>query len=844
MATKCPKCDFANTADSKFCKECGTQLIPLEGPQVSKTLTLEIKPEGLRRGIVFAGRYEILEELGGGGMGKVYRVHDRKLEEEVALKLIRPEIAADRKAIERFKNELKVARKITHKSVCKMYDLGESEGASYITMEYVAGEDLRSFIRRSKQLTVGTSVSITRQVAEGLAEAHGLGVVHRDLKPGNIMIDKEGNAKVMDFGIARSLLGKGLTGEGAIIGTPEYMSPEQVEGKEADVRADIYALGIILFEMVTSRPPFEGETSLAVAHKQRYEPAPDPRALNPQIPEDLVRLVLRCLEKEREKRYQTTDELLSDLAVVEAALPSADRAVAGRPPTKYKLAASRKVTLELTPRKLLIPALALLAIVAVVIGLMKFLPKKKVATPLVSERSVAVLPFRDMSTDGSSEHLADGISDALISALGRLRDLRVPGRNSAFSFKGQNVDYREIGQKLSVRTVLEGSVQVMGDKLRITARLIGAEDGFQLWSEKYDRKMEDVFDIQDEIASAIVEHLKVTLLSGEKAALLKRPTTDAEAYNLYLKGLYFHARPSPESLGKALDFFHEALDRDPNFSLAHAAIATVYLTMANMNLAPPAETYQKAKAALKNAFALDPNLPEALGPAATLEFYFEWNWTAAEKSFGRVLELSPGNALAHMAYAWLLMSRRRFEESLAEIKRALTLEPLMPLFYACSIGIHVGAGRYDEALGEFAKSLEIDPNFGLAYFHAGTAYYFKGLFDKAIETFQKARQLAIIPGWGECFLLLCHLKNGDRGKAERTLAEMLEDRKKLPVSPVCLAWGLAALGDFDGAFKWLETGIREHDGLMPFIHIYTEMVVPALTRDPRFGELLKNIGFK
>jgi serine/threonine protein kinase len=282
VATKCPKCHSENPETKQFCADCGTQLVPSKGPQVSKTLTLETKPEELTRGTVFAGRYEILEELGGGGMGKVYRVYDQKLEEEVALKLIRPEIAVNRTAIERFKNELKVARKIAHKNVCKMYDLGESEGTSYITMEYVRGEDLKSVIHRMGTITMAKAVSIASQVAEGLGEANKLGIIHRDLKPGNIMIDREGNAKIMDFGIARSLKAKGITGEGVSVGTPEYMPPEQVEGKEADQRADIYSLGIILYEMLAGRVPFEGDTPLSIAMKQKNDIPTNLIKLNPQ----------------------------------------------------------------------------------------------------------------------------------------------------------------------------------------------------------------------------------------------------------------------------------------------------------------------------------------------------------------------------------------------------------------------------------------------------------------------------------------------------------------------------------------------------------------------------------
>jgi len=352
---KCPKCHSENPETKQFCADCGTRLPSSKEIPVSVTRTMET-PAGVRtRGTIVAGRYEILEELGSGGMGAVYRVFDKKLEEEVALKLIRPEIAANRKTIERFKNELKIARKIAHKNVCKMYDLGETEGTSFITMEYVPGEDLRSFIRRSGQLTVGKTVVLGGQIAEGLAEAHRMGVVHRDLKPGNIMIDREGSAKIMDFGIARTAAGAGITGEGAIIGTPEYMSPEQVEGKEADQRSDIYALGVILFEMVVGSPPFEGETPFSIANKHKTEPPPIPKKLLPQIPDALSKIILRCLEKDKAKRYQTAEELVADLSALEQTLPTADRALTR---AKTKIRTSREITVKFTPRKLIIPAAA------------------------------------------------------------------------------------------------------------------------------------------------------------------------------------------------------------------------------------------------------------------------------------------------------------------------------------------------------------------------------------------------------------------------------------------------------------------------------------------------------
>jgi Tol biopolymer transport system component/tRNA A-37 threonylcarbamoyl transferase component Bud32 len=359
MGVECPKCQFDNPSDSKFCKECGTQLIPKD--EIPVTETLETPAEELTRGTTFAGRYEIIEELGKGGMGKVYRVEDKKIKEEVALKLIKPEIASDKKTIERFNNELKMARKIAHRNVCKMYDLGEEKGTHYITMEYVPGEDLKGLIRKVKQLTVGTTIAIAKQVCEGLTEAHRLGVVHRDLKPSNIMVDKEGNARIMDFGIARSLKTKGITRVGVMIGTPEYMSPEQVEAKEVDQRSDIYSLGVILYEMVTGKVPFGGETPLSIAMKHKSEIPKNPRELNSQLPEDLSRLILKCMEKDKEKRYQSSGEVCSELTRIDEGIPTTERIIPKRKPIT-----SKEITVKLGLKKLFIPALVFIVSLTVV----------------------------------------------------------------------------------------------------------------------------------------------------------------------------------------------------------------------------------------------------------------------------------------------------------------------------------------------------------------------------------------------------------------------------------------------------------------------------------------------
>ncbi len=722
-------------------------------------------------------------------MGVVFRAEDTKLRRTVALKFLPEKIGRDPQAKKRFLREAQAAAILDHPNICPVYEVDESEGEMFLTMAFIEGRSLKDRIAEGP-LPLIEVLNIAVQVCEGLEAAHDKGVVHRDVKPANIMLNREGQVRITDFGLASLEGGADLTRPQTVLGTAAYMSPEQVRGEKTDGRTDIWSFGSTLFEMTTGRRPFVGEHGQAVRNEILNEAPPNPSVLRPDIPAGLEEVILKCLRKSAADRFPEFESLLEVLQGDSVRRPSAAAEPAPSPD----------------------------------------------ALP-----SVAVLPFVDMSTAKDQDYFGEGLAEELIHALARLQGIRVVARTSAFALKGMKLDVREIGKMLDVRAIVEGSVRKSGNRLRVTAQLVDARTGLHIWSERFDREERDVFDIQDEISLAIVEHLKVTLLAGEKTALHKRSTADTEAYNLYLKGLYFVARPNPEAIGKALNFFHEAIDRDPNFALAHAGVATVYSTLGIMNLAPPAEMYPKAKAALEKTLALDPDLAEAHAVAAVLEFWFEWNWTAAEKSFGRVLALNPGDAMSRGHYAWLLMSRRRFEECLAEIKRALTLDPLMPLFYAWSIGLHGAVGRNDEALAEFLRLQQIEPNFGLAYFHAGMAYYRKGLIDEAIETLQKGRPLVIFPGWGEVMLLFCYLKKGDRKRAEQALTEVLEDRKRLPVSPLSLAWGFAALGDFDSAFEWLETAIRERDTLTVFVHVYTEALVPALARDPRFGPILDRL---
>ncbi len=826
---KCPKCHSDNPDTQKFCGECATPLTASEAAPSSFTKTLATPVGELTRGTLFADRYEIIEELGRGGMGNVYRVEDTKIGEEVALKLIRPEISYDKKTIERFSNELKLARKIIHKNVVRMFELMEDKGAHFIAMEYVPGQDLKGLIKQSAPISTARAISIAKQICAGLAEAHDMGVIHRDLKPSNIMIDKEGNARIMDFGIARSLQTKGITGAGVVIGTPEYMSPEQVEAKEVDRRSDIYSLGVILYEMVTGQVPFTGDTPFTIGVKHKSEKPKDPRELNAQIPEDFCRVILTCLEKDREHRFQAAGDVYSELENIENRIPTAERVAPKRKPIT-----SKEITVTFGLKKLLTPASVFAALVIVAVLVWQLLLKKETVSVPPSKPSIAVLPFVDLSPQKDQEYFCDGMTDEIIAKLSRLQGWKVMNRTSVMRYKNTEKDPKEIGQELSVATILEGSINKEGDDIRVNVQLINVADGFFLWSDTYGQQLDKIFIIQNDIAEKIATALQKKLTPGQKERLLKNPTQNLEAYTWYLKGRLLWGKRDKESLEKSIEYYRLAIKEDPNYALAYTGIADTYSILVSNVYMPSKEGYPKAKEAALKALDLDETLAEAHTSIALVKENFEWDWKGAETDYRRAIELNPNYATTHHWYALNLLIRGLFERSISEIKIAQELDPS-----SLRINRNVGmmlylARRYDEAIKTLKKTIEMDPDNMAGRNYLGLAYLEKSDYVEALAEFEIMNN--------QFYICLTYGQMGKRAEAQKILDELTQRSKQEFMSPYLFALCYFTLGEIDQGFGYLDKAYVERDAWMEFLKIDPRL--DSIRTDSRFKALLEKVGLE
>ena len=828
----CPKCQTENPENSRFCNHCASPLPPSEDISGIHTRTLQTAFPKLTRGTTFAKRYEFIEELGKGGMGRVYKVFDNKIKEEVALKLLNPDIALDERTIARFSNELKFARKIIHKHVCRMYDLNEEKGTHYITMEYVPGEDLKSMLRMTKQLSVGTAISIAKQVCEGLIEAHKRGVVHRDLKPSNIMIDKEGNVRIMDFGIARSSESKGITRAGRMVGTPEYMSPEQVDGAEADQRSDIYSLGAILYEMLTGRQPYEGESSLSIALKHKTEPTPDPKELNEQIPKELSSVVMKCMEKDKRQRFQTADELLSGVTAVEKSLTSAEWVIPEKKPKK------EKIDLRKWKKPIIYSGAVLLAAALITAGIFVLFGKKGAID------SIAVLPFENVHADPNTEYLSDGMTERIISKLAQLPQLKkVIARSSVFQYKGLQIDSQAVGQELGVDAVLISRMSRRGDELTISVELMRVSDNSHIWGQDYTRNIAEIFTVQDEITNSIADNLKLRLTGAEIERLTRRYTENPDAFVAYNKGRYFWNKRTEEDLWRAIDYFEQALRHDPNYAHAYTGLSQSYLLLPEYGTYPPNEAYPKVRENALRALEIDDMLAEAHVSLAQVKWRYEFDVESAEREYLRAIELDPNYATAHHWYAYDLMCWARHEEAIREIRKAHELDPLSLVINRNVGQVLYRARRFDEAIVALQRTLEMNPSFGYIHFHLGSIYLQNQKYAEALEELEAEKNIA--RGWRthiEAWIGITYAEMGDREKAQEILEELIRRSEQMYVAPTLIAVLYFSLGDDDQGFQMLEEAYKVYDNWVRLLKV--EPIFDRVRSDPRFKEMLKKRGFK
>jgi len=781
--------------------------------------------------------FRVIEKLGEGGMGVVYKAIDTRLNRPVALKFLPDKLARDSQALERFRREARAASALNHPGICTIYDIGEHDGRAFIAMEFIDGETLRSHIH-GKALPLEETLRLGIQIAEALDAAHSEGIIHRDVKPANIFVTRRGQAKVLDFGLAK-LVPKGIANAdsdsggattdstsivGIISGTPAYMSPEQVRGDNLDGRTDIYSLGLLLFEMATGRQAFSGGTGGVIIEAVLTRPPVPARTINPEIPPQLEEIISKALHKDREQRYQHAGEVRAELQQLERGPDSGWRA---RQETAQSVLSSNTGRLHTTAEQKAADSTAQTSA-----------PRTERVSRIID--SIAVLPFENASRDAEHEYLGDGIAGSLINILATIPKLRVMAQSTVFRYKGRGMDAQAVGRELNVRAVLTGRIMQSGGALRIGTELVDVPTGSQLWGGQYDRKPGDIFAIQDEISGEISEKLRLKLTRAEKKRLTKRETVDAEAYRLYLKGRHHWNKWTEDGFYKAIEYFQQAVEKDPSYALAYTGLADSYVLLGWNSYLPQKDAFPKAKRAAMGALRLDPELGEAHTSEAAVLWLHDWRWPEAGSEFQRSLALSPSHPTASHWYAEYLMTMGRHAEAIEQMKKSQELDPLS-LIISVAIGWAFYMGRkYDEAIEQFRRTVELDPNYPVTYWILGLVLRKMGRHEMAIAEGEKGVNLSGGSPLMKAALAQTLATAGASERALQTLDELIELAKQKYVASYFFAGIHIGLGEQDRAMEYLEKSYEEHSHWLMYLHMDPGM--DGLKPNQRFQELLRRVG--
>ncbi|MDZ7342924.1 MAG: protein kinase [candidate division KSB1 bacterium] len=765
--------------------------------------------------------YKILEKLGSGGMGIVYKAEDTKLKRLVALKFLPSFALASEEEKTRFIHEAQAAAALNHPNICTIHEIDEVDGQSFIAMEFVEGQSLKEKIEAGP-LKLDEALNIAVQVAEGLQAAHEKKITHRDIKPANVMITSKGQAKIMDFGLAKLAGRTVVTKEGMTLGTVAYMSPEQARGEEVDHRTDIWAFGVVFYEMITGQLPFKGLYEQAVVYSILNENPEPITGLRTGVPMELERIVNKAMAKKTDERYQHVGEMLVDLRAIRKTLESPSVA-----------AKSKAVVIEPAKSRRALRHVGV-GIAALLVGLIAaslwfFSGRGKAIN------SLAVLPFVNVGADPETEYLSDGITESLIQGLSRLPRLKVMSLSSVLRYKGQEVDVSKVGQALKVRAVLTGRLVQRGENLSISAELVNAQDNSHIWGEQYHRKLAEILALQAELSKKICEQLQLRLSGEERQRLSKSYGENAEAYQLYLKGRYYAAKSTEDAFEKAVEYVHQAIVKAPNYALAYVGLAEAYYAVSSIYL-PPKEAMPRVKEAALKAIEIDNTLAEAHAALALVKAFYDWDSPGAESEFKQAIALNPNYEYSRLYYGAFLVGEGRFEEGLAEMKRAQEIDPLSLLITDYSALLYIYARQYDRTIKLCQSALDMEANYWPAHVFLGMAHQLKGNLPAAIAAFQKAKQLDDNP-WILIGLGHAYAASGMRAKANKTLEALRELSKHRFVSAYGIARIYTALGEKDQAFAWLQRAYDDRDENVAMLKF--DPFFDNLRSDPRFATLLK-----